>query len=143
MIAPDLNLLVYSFNASARQHEEAARWWEDLLNSNQFVGVPWVVYVGFVRLMSGRHVLVEPYTPAELLRLTGLWFAQPNVQLLAVTPRTMEVFQRLVGRYEIAGGMITDAAIAATAIEYQAILHTNDTDFARFSELRAHNPLSS
>ena len=143
MIVPDLNLLVYCFNASAREHDKAAQWWEGLLNSDQFVGMPWVVYLGFYRLMTGRHVLASPYTPQDILRLTDAWFARPNVQLLAVTPQTRRLFRDLVERYDLSGGMITDAAIVAAAIEHRAMVHSNDTDFARFREVRVHDPLTS
>lgn len=37
--------------------------------------------------------------------------------------------------------LATDAHIAALAIEYQAEVHSNDADFARFPGLRWRNPL--
>ena len=37
--------------------------------------------------------------------------------------------------------LITDAAIAAIALEYNATVHTKDTDFARFPGLKWLNPL--
>jgi predicted nucleic acid-binding protein len=36
---------------------------------------------------------------------------------------------------------VSDAQLAALAIEYQAVLHSNDSDFSRFPGLRWHNPL--
>ena len=39
------------------------------------------------------------------------------------------------------GAKLTDAAIAAIAQEYGATIYTNDQDFARFANLRWHNPL--
>ena len=41
----------------------------------------------------------------------------------------------------MAGNLTTDAHLAALALEYQAELHSTDTDFARFSGLRWVNPL--
>ncbi len=142
VIIPDLNLLVYAFNASARAHPQALRWWEDLLNSDTFVGIPWIVLLGFLRLMTGRHVLVDPYTSAEALERAAQWFEQPNVLLLPATSRTMDLTYELISDHRLAGAMITDAAIAAAALEHRAAVHTNDTDFARFPGLRTHNPLS-
>lgn len=37
--------------------------------------------------------------------------------------------------------LVTDAHIAAIAIEYDAIVHTNDSDFARFLGVHCHFPL--
>ena len=41
----------------------------------------------------------------------------------------------------VAGNLVTDAHIAALAIEHQAEVHSNDSDFARFPGLRWRNPL--
>jgi predicted nucleic acid-binding protein len=41
-----------------------------------------------------------------------------------------------------AGNLVTDAQIAALAIEHDAILHTADSDFLRFSGLCWSNPLT-
>jgi uncharacterized protein len=141
VIVPDLNLLIYAFNASARDHQAAARWWEALLNSQESVGVPWVVLLGFLRLLTGRHVVMEPYSPEDAIGLAAEWFERPNVQLLSATTRTRAILFDLVAHTGVAGGLLTDAAIAAAAIEHRATLHTNDTDFARFPDLRVRNPL--
>ena len=37
---------------------------------------------------------------------------------------------------------VTDVHLAARAIEHQAELHSNDSDFARFSGLRWRNPVA-
>ena len=41
----------------------------------------------------------------------------------------------------VGADLVTDAHIAALAIEYQAEVHSNDGDFARFPGLRWRNPL--
>ena len=41
----------------------------------------------------------------------------------------------------VGGNLVTDVHIAALAIEYQAEVHSNDTDFGRFPGLRWRNPL--
>jgi uncharacterized protein len=42
-----------------------------------------------------------------------------------------------------AGNLVTDAQIAAIAIEQGATLFTNDSDFSRFSGLKRENPLDA
>jgi toxin-antitoxin system PIN domain toxin len=143
LIVADLNLLVYAFNASAREHSQAAAWWEQLLNSQDPVGVPWVVHVGFLRLMSGRHVVAAPYGPAEALAITDAWYERPNVRLLMTTDKTRSVLGQLIRTHDIRGSLVTDAAIAASALEHRGTLHTNDTDFSRFTQLRTHNPIGA
>ena len=41
----------------------------------------------------------------------------------------------------VGGNLVTDAHIVALAIEHQAEVHSNDSDFARFPGLRWRNPL--
>ena len=44
---------------------------------------------------------------------------------------------------QVAGPLVTDAALAALAIEHGAILHTTDRDFSRFTGLKWKNPIAS
>jgi len=43
--------------------------------------------------------------------------------------------------HDIRGNLVPDAMLAALAIEHGLTLHSTDTDFARFTELRWKNPL--
>ncbi len=49
----------------------------------------------------------------------------------------------LAHRYQISGKAVTDAHLAALAIEHGVGVCSADTDFARFEELRWVNPLAS
>jgi len=42
---------------------------------------------------------------------------------------------------QASGPLVTDAQLAALAIEYGGVLYTTDRDFARFPGLRWENPL--
>ena len=57
MILPDVNLLVYAYNADAPLHGKARAWWERILNAPQPVAIPWVVSHGFVRLITHPRVM--------------------------------------------------------------------------------------
>lgn len=141
MIVPDLNLVVYAHNADAPDHRAARAWWEELLNGDVPVAIPWVVVLGFVRLVTHRAVLVAPMLPRTALGHVRAWFEQPNVQHLDPGARHLEILERLLTELGTAGNLTTDAHLAALAIEHQCELHSNDTDFARFAGLRWRNPL--
>jgi predicted nucleic acid-binding protein len=47
----------------------------------------------------------------------------------------------LLSKAGTAGSLVTDAQIAALALEYGATVHTADTDFARFAKVDWENPL--
>ncbi len=69
------------------------------------------------------------------------WFTCPNVAVLEPGRRHWAILSDLLERLGAGGDLVTDAHIAALAIEHQAELHSNDADFTRFSGLRLVNPL--
>lgn len=142
MIVPDLNLLVYAYNADAPQHVASRRWWEQTLSGSRSVGLPWAVSIGYVRIMTSRAVLLEPFPPAHAIEHVRAWMHQPQVQILVPGPRHLDVFSSLTDAIGAAGRLTTNLHLAALAIENQAELHSNDADFARFPGLRWHNPLA-
>ena len=141
MIVPDINLLVYAYNADAPWHDGAKGWWESSLSGTTTVGVPWAVTMGFVRLMTSRSVLLEPMTSEEALGAVRSWLAQPQARVLEPGPRHLDIFAGLAEATGSAGRLTTDLHVAAIAIEHQAELHSNDTDFGRFPGLRWYDPL--
>lgn len=141
MILPDLNLLVYAHNAGAPDHAASRAWWENLLNSQEPVAIPWAVALGFIRLVTNRVVLDTPMTSTVAVGHVRSWFAQPNVEPIEPGRQHLDVLDRLLSAAGVAGSLTTDAHLAALAIEYQCELHSNDADFARFPGLRWRNPL--
>ncbi len=67
---------------------------------------------------------------------------QPGVQILEPRSDHLEQMLKSLEQLGTAGNLVTDAQIAALAIEHAATLHTNDTDFMRFTGLRWFNPLT-
>lgn len=141
MIIPDLNLLLYAYNSDAPHHGRARAWWEGLLNGREPVGLPWVVSLGFIRLMTNPAVLLTPVPPASALAHVHAWVNRPQVEVINPGPRHLEVLGTLFEATRVASNLTTDTHLAALAIEYQCELHSNDTDFARFPGLRWRNPL--
>ncbi|WP_420622102.1 type II toxin-antitoxin system VapC family toxin [Candidatus Poriferisodalis sp.] len=141
MIVPDLNLLVYAHADGMPLHEGARRWWEDLVNGSERIGVPWIVTAGFVRLLTHPSLLTDPAPPAAAVEFVREWFGAPTVTALNPGAQYLEIFGRLLGDAGVGANLVTGAHIAALAIEHQAEVHSNDTDFARFAGLRWRNPL--
>ncbi|MBS2037142.1 type II toxin-antitoxin system VapC family toxin [bacterium] len=142
MIVPDVNLLIFAYNSDAVAHTAARQWWENLLSGDEPVAIPWVVLCGFVRLMTHPAVLVVPMEIPQAFIHVRSWLSRPNVQILEPGPRHLEILENTLQQAGVGGNLVTDAHIAALALEYQAQVHSNDADFGRFSGLRWHNPLS-
>ena len=54
----------------------------------------------------------------------------------------MEVLEDLVVRHDVRGNLVSDARLAALAIEHGVPVASADTDFARFPEITWVNPLT-
>ena len=142
MIIPDVNMLIYAYDAESPFHKAAAFWWRRCLSASEPVGLPPVVLFGFVRIATSSRVFRDPMTPAEAASHVRGWLARPCVQILHPPANHVEQVLALLEELGVAGNLVTDAQIAALAIEYGATVHTTDADFLRFAELRWHNPIT-
>jgi uncharacterized protein len=137
----DVNVLLYAHDADAPQHAPAKAWLEKLFLSPERVGFPWAVIWGFLRVSTNRHIQARPRTPASALDRIKDWLKQPNVSLIEPGPKHLEVLEQLVNHYQLSGPLISDAVLAALAIEHGATLASTDLGFRRFANLRWVNPL--
>ena len=141
MIVPDLNLLVFTYSQASPFHDDARKWWEGLFNGAERVGIPWVVITGFVRLMTNRSAMDQPLAPSEAIDTVESWFRYPHVTPLNPGTEHLSLLRQALAAAGVGGNLVTDAHVAALAMEYQAEVHSNDTDFSRFPGLRWRNPL--
>jgi len=141
VIIPDVNLLIYAYNSDAPRHSRARQWWEDAVRDNQPIGIAWVVALGFVRIITSRAVMARPMEANTALRHVRTWLEQPSIRVVQPGPRHLDILGGFSEAGAIASAVVTDAHIAALAVENQAEVHSNDTDFGRFPGLRWTNPL--
>ena len=141
MIVPDINLLVYAYREEVPEHGVARDWWERLLNGSERVGLGWVVISGFVRVITHRSVSHRPLVPSLAINVVNEWFELPHVLVVQPGANHLSLFRANLEAAGVGGNLVTDAHIAALAMEYQAEVHSNDSDFSRFPGLRWRNPL--
>jgi len=63
------------------------------------------------------------------------------VKLVDAGPQHLAILEELVTRCDASGPLVSDAVLAALAIEHGATLASTDRDFSRFPNLRWVNPL--
>ena len=142
MIIPDINLLIYAHDAGSRVHGAAKPWWERCLSGREAVGLPWVVLLGFLRIICNPKIFLRPMPVGEAADQVESWLGRPQVQVVHPGARHGELVLGYVREFGTAGNLTTDTHLAALGVEYQATLHTADADFARFGGLRWKNPLA-
>lgn len=143
MILPDVNLLLYAYNSHAHQHEAALNWWERVINGDELIGLPNEVAFGFIRIAT--HPSLGPARlPLEgARRVVEEWLALPVTRLLLPDAQHFRRVMDLMKCASASGPVLSDAILAAYAVEHRARLCSNDSDFARFPGLDWENPLKS
>ncbi len=141
MILPDINLLLYAYNPHVPQHAAASHWWESAMNGDELIGLPNEVSLGFVRIASHLRLGAAAVPVERARQVVETWLALPQVRVLTPSADHFARVMNLVAQAFGGGSLISDAVLAAYAIDHRAVLQTNDGDFARFPGLQWHNPL--
>ena len=143
MTVLDVNVLLYAYNADAPQQAAAARWLGELLESSETIAIPWITVWGFVRISTNSRIWDKPRTAEDSFAIIRDWLGQPNVIALEPGARHCDILENLVSKNQALGPMVTDAVLAALAIEHGASLASTDHDFRRFPELQWIDPMNS
>ena len=69
------------------------------------------------------------------------WLSAPAVSILEPGERYWEIFSDLLLSAQVSGPLVTDAALAALAIEHGTAICTADRDFTRFAGVSLKNPV--
>jgi toxin-antitoxin system PIN domain toxin len=143
MTVIDANVLLYAYNADAPQQRTAQRWLQNLIESGETIALPWLTIWAFIRIGTNSRIYENPRPAQEAFAILSDWLAQPGVVPLNPGPLHAGILEKLVCDHAAAGPTVTDAVLAALAIEHGATLASTDRDFRRFPDLRWLNPLSA
>jgi len=141
MMLVDANILLYAEDAASPRHDQARVWWDEQLSGPGPVCLCWSVIDAFIRIGTNPRVFAVPRTLPQALRRVESWMAQPCVRIVTPTERHWEVFHRMLVEGQAAANLVSDAHLAALAIQHGCVLMSTDADFARFPGLKWKNPL--
>lgn len=142
MILLDANLLLYAYHAGAAQHPAAKRWFENALVGADPVGLSWSTMLAFLRIGTNPRVFERPYSIEDAAQIVSSWLSHPAVAVVLPGERYWEVLGDLLVEARAEAALVSDAALAALAIEHGATLCSTDRDFRRFRKLKLQNPLA-
>jgi uncharacterized protein len=138
----DANILLYAVDEASPFHRPASAWLTGVLNGPRRVGFPWQSLVAFVRISTHERASAHPLTPEQATGFIADWL-QPEVSWIPREgPGHARILTDLITRYQLRGSVISDAHLAALAIEHGLDVCSHDSDFARFSEVRWINPVA-
>lgn len=142
MILIDANLLIYAYDTSNPFYPRAKDWLEDVLSRPEPVRLAWVVVIAFLRITTHSKIMPSPFSIREARDVVDQWFGLPQVGILQPGSRHWPILRELLPAAQVKGPLVTDAYLAALAIEHGATLCSTDRDFSRFEGLRWRNPMA-
>lgn len=137
----DVNVLVYAHRPDLPEHDGYRRLLERLANDDEPLGLPDLVLVGFLRVVTNRRVFPEPTSPDDAAMAVDALLAAPAAMKLRAGDRHWSTFRGLAAEIGARGNDVADAYLAAYAIENNASWLSADRGFARFRRLRWIHPL--
>ncbi len=141
MIVPDVSLLLYAYDTSAKQHAPSFEWLARALERAEQIGIAMSTIVAFYRLSTDHRIFSSPLTLEQAAGAIETLLAYDGVGVIYPTDRHLPIFNRLVLASRATRDLIPDAHLAALALEHGGIVHTNDHDFDRFEGVRVEYPL--
>lgn len=143
MTLVDANILLYAENSLSAHHEASRIWWDAQLSGSEPVALCWPVLTAFIRIGTNPRLHKRPLTLKEAAERVQSWLDQPCCRILTPTDLHWPIFQRMLHSGNATANLVSDAHLAALAIEHNCTLASTDSDFARFRSLKWRNPIAA
>lgn len=142
MILIDVNVLLYAHREEFPDHRAYRDWLTAAVNGEAAYGMSDLVLSSFIRIITNPRVFRPPSPLGQAIDAANVLRGHPSCVPVSPGPMHWEIFVRLCRETGAKGNLITDAYLAALAIESGAEWITTDRDFSRFAGLRWRHPLS-
>ena len=142
MILVDANLLLYAEDTLSEHHQAARIWWDTQLSGAEPVCLCWPVLTAFIRVGTNLRLHRRPLSLKEAVERVQSWLDQPCVRMIHPGEQHWAIFQAMLRDGKAIGSLVSDAHLAALALEHNCVLQSTDADFARFKGLKWNNPIA-
>ncbi|MCF8079810.1 MAG: type II toxin-antitoxin system VapC family toxin [Desulfobacterales bacterium] len=142
MILVDANILLYAEDSLSPLHQKARSWWDDQLSQSDPVCLCWPVLTAFIRIGTNPRVFERPLSLDQAIARVQSWLDQPCTRIVKSTDQHWAIFRQMLSEGQAVANLVSDAHLAALAIENGCELASTDSDFARFAGLKWVNPLT-
>jgi uncharacterized protein len=137
----DANVLLYAVDASSPFHQSAKDWLESALNEPARIGLPWASLLAFQRISTHPRASASPLSPSQAWSFVADWLDAEATWVPVPGERHAEIIHELITAGDLRGNLVTDAHLAALAIEHGVGVCSADSDFARFPQITWVNPI--
>lgn len=138
----DANVLVYAHREDAPRHDEYNGWLRNVLAGDEPFVVTSLVLTAFVRIVTHRRVFDPPSPLERAFAFVDDVRSHDHCVTLEPAARHWELFKQQCRNADARGNLVTDAHLAALAVETGSEIVSTDRDFARFHGVRWVHPLA-
>ena len=144
MLLLDANILISAFRPDAPTHARTRSWLAELDGSRETFLVPDVVFSALIRITTNPasyRGFGNPSLMRDALAFCTQMRAFTGFQTFLPGSAHWNLFTTFCSIPGVAGNHVTDAYLAAAAVDQGAELITADRGFIRYPGLRFRNPL--
>jgi len=134
MILPDVNVLLNAYFREDGAGDLARMSLASAIESER-LGLTFLSMTGFLRIGSQPRIFESARVPGVLCGYLDWLLDHSSVVIVSPGPRHWPLLKQLVSLNVTASNMISDAWLAAVALEHNARIISFDGDFARFPGL--------
>lgn len=138
MILPDVNVLVRAFQREGNTGLATNEWLSSTLNSDEEVAIWDPILISTYRFVTHPKFNLSANTP--VLAMKFLEEIRNAAVVIGTGDRYWTIVRELIQSTGATGNLVTDASIAAVAIENRCRIATFDSDFSRFPGLLWFEP---
>lgn len=136
MILPDVNVLIYAFRGDVPQHDLCKMWLDGVVAAESRFGIAPQVLSSVIRVTTNPRAFKEPSSLTEAIGFCEDLLGQPHCECVVPRERHWQIFRNLCLEAGLRGNDVTDAWLAALAIEWGCEWITLDRGFSRFPGLK-------
>jgi uncharacterized protein len=143
VIVLDVNVVIAAFRGDHPHHSPVRRWFDAAFVPGADFVIPDLVWVGFLRIVTGNHVFEIP-SPREtaFAFLDAVTRSSAYVSVAGLRDGWAEV-SRMSDDADAHGNLIPDAYIATIARMNACPVATMDRDYRRFTGIEIVDPLAT
>jgi uncharacterized protein len=137
----DVNVLVNAWRPDSERHAEFARYLQSLVDGPEAFAIPSLSLSGLLRIVTHPRIFDPPDPMDDVLKFVDQLRSLPHCIIVQPGDRHSDIFIDLCRKGNARGNFVTDAYLAAMAIEIGAELVTDDRGFGRWPGLRWRHPV--
>jgi toxin-antitoxin system PIN domain toxin len=136
MNIPDVNVLVSAFRTDAVHYEVSERWLRTTIEAGEPIGLLDAVVTGFLRVVTNVRAFDPPSEMPDAQARVDYLLAMGEVRWLKSGPGYWDSLKRLLESAPNRANLVSDAHIAAIALNEGATVVTLDRDFKRLKPVK-------